>query len=213
MPIEMQTFSCGYIQTNAYLLTDQHRSEAVLIDAPHFVWEEISPVLQEKQCSLVGLLLTHGHYDHMGGAARIQKMGVPVWGHKADKDLYEDPSRMAPYAYPPDLQLEAVEIDNWLVDGQGFELMGERWEVRHTPGHCPGNVFFHLLDHEAVFVGDTLFSGGVGRWDLPGGDGDLLKRMIRERIFTLEDDVMVFPGHGPQTRVGDEKRSNPYVKA
>ena len=118
---------------------------------------------------------------------------------------------MAPYAYPPDIELEPVLIDTWVRDEDSFDLMGLKWEVRHTPGHCPGNVFFYLREHRAVFVGDTLFAGGIGRWDLPGGDGELLKTMIKERIYTLDDEVNVFPGHGSQTQVGHEKRTNPYV--
>ncbi|NEQ70296.1 MAG: MBL fold metallo-hydrolase [Symploca sp. SIO2D2] len=194
------------------MLTDAERGEAVLVDAPHFVKEEIEPELERKQCSLVGLLLTHGHYDHMGGAASIQKMEVPVWGHKDDRDLYEDPARMAPYAYPPGLELEAVHVDHWIDEGDSFELMGLNWKVRHTPGHCPGNVYFYVPQLESVFVGDTLFAGGIGRWDLPGGDGELLQQMIKQRIYSLDEGVKVFPGHGPQTTVGQEKATNPYVQ-
>ncbi|MEM9160411.1 MAG: MBL fold metallo-hydrolase [Verrucomicrobiota bacterium] len=212
MAIDFNVFPCGYIQTNAFLLTDPDRGEAVLIDAPHFVLDEIKPVLEEKGCALVGLLLTHGHYDHMGGAASIQNLGVPLWGHEDDKALYEDPGRMVPYAYPPGIKLEPISIDHWVKDGDSFELMGQKWEVRHTPGHCPGNVFFYLREHSLVFVGDTLFAGSVGRSDLPGGDGELLKRMIEERIYTLDDGVVVMPGHGPHTTVGQERVSNPYVR-
>lgn len=211
MSLELSVLPSGYIQTNAFLLQDKGRGEAVLIDAPHFVWDDVEPLLKASGCKLVGLLLTHGHYDHMGDGARIQAMGIPTYGHKDDELLYSEPSRMSKYAYPPDIKLDPVPIDHWVGEGDKIDLLGQSIEVRHVPGHCPGNVLFYFADLKLAFVGDALFAGSIGRYDLPGGDFSVLEKSIKTRIYTLPDDVQVMPGHGPSTVVGDEKSTNPYV--
>ncbi|MCH6256606.1 MBL fold metallo-hydrolase [Puniceicoccaceae bacterium K14] len=212
MSLELSVLPSGYIQTNAFLLQDRERGEAILIDAPHFVWVDVEPLLKESGCKLVALLLTHGHYDHMGDGCRIQGMGVPTYGHKDDEPLYSNPARMLPYAYPPDIKLDPVPINHWVDDGDTIELLGHKIEVRHVPGHCPGNILFYFPELKSAFVGDALFAGSIGRYDLPGGDFTVLEKSIRERIYTLPDDVEVMPGHGPSTLVGDEKETNPHVR-
>lgn len=209
--MELKILPSGYIETNAFLLIDTERQEAILIDAPHFVWDQVEPILKEKGCRLVALLLTHGHYDHMGDAARIQKLGVATWGHEDDRRLFESPGVMRPYAYPPDMTLDGLTIDRWVGDGDTIELLGRSIEIRHVPGHCPGNILFYFGSLDAAFVGDALFAGGIGRYDLPGGDFETLERSIRERIYTLPDETKVFPGHGPATTVAQEKATNPFV--
>ncbi len=209
--IDLSVFPAGYIETNAFLLCDSERGEALLIDAPHFLWDQVEPKLKEKDCSLSALLLTHGHYDHIGDGARIQKMGIEIYGHEADRHFFENPEIMRPYLYPPDMVLDPMKLDHVVEDGTELELMGQTIEVRHVPGHCPGNVLFYFPNLGAAFVGDALFAGSIGRTDLPGGDFSTLERSIKEKIYTLSDETKVFPGHGPATTVGHEKATNPFV--
>ncbi|MDQ8204509.1 MBL fold metallo-hydrolase [Pelagicoccus sp. SDUM812003] len=213
MNYKLRAYPTGHIQTNAFLLSDPSRGEAVLIDAPHFAWDEIQTALKEDGCELKALLLTHGHYDHIGDAAKIAEKGVPLYGHQADRKMFETPEMMRPYAYPESIELVGFQIDHWVKQGDVLQILGLDCEVRHVPGHCPGNVLFYFESLELAFVGDALFAGSIGRTDLPGGDFNELERSIRERIYTLPEEVTVLPGHGPSTTVGEEKKYNPYVSA
>ncbi len=216
--MKIHVLPAGSIQTNAYLLTAPERGEAVLIDAPEGIWAEIEPILTETKCKLVELWLTHGHWDHMqGGAEIVRATGAKVRAHKDDQMLIETPEIMIEII-GRDMGLEAVKVDTWIGQGDKYSALGVEVEVRHVPGHCMGNVLFHFAGNKdkkaagAAFVGDALFAGSVGRTDLPGGSMKQLERSIREQIYTLPDDTLVFPGHGPRTTVGTEKRSNPYVQ-
>ncbi|HWA86292.1 MAG TPA: MBL fold metallo-hydrolase [Opitutus sp.] len=209
--MKLHVIPAGPIQTNAYLLTAPERGEAVLIDAPENVWAEVEPVLRAEKCRLVALWLTHGHWDHTQGAAEVVRAtGATVLGHPDDRMLFESPEVMSQFM-GEELHLEPVKVDRWVRPGERFEALGRAVEVRHVPGHCPGNVLFYFADLKAAFVGDALFAGSIGRTDLPGGDFETLAQSIRERIYTLPDETVVYPGHGPDTTVGAEKTTNPYV--
>lgn len=211
--MKIHVLPSGPIQTIGYLLTESATGEAVLVDAPGDILERIRPLLAKEGCKLTELWLTHGHWDHTQDAAKVKReTGALVRAHKHDTALIETPEVMKPFLIPG-ISLEPVKIDAFLEPGKSFAALGREVEVRHVPGHCPGNVLFYFADAKAAFVGDALFNGGVGRWDLPGGDFDLLARSIREQIYTLPDDTVVLPGHGPRTTVGDEKASNPFVAA
>lgn len=211
MSIKLRVIPAGALQTNAYLISDTDRKEAALIDAPDGVMEFVGPALEEDGCALTDLLLTHGHYDHIGDAAKIAKKGATVYGHAADKSLFESPQGMQAWVYPPELVLEGFAVNKWVEEGERLEVLGMACEVRHVPGHCPGNVLFYFPDAAIAFVGDALFAGGIGRTDLPGGAFSELENSIRTRIYTLPEETKVLPGHGPQTSVGEEKLHNPFV--
>ena len=211
--VNLHVLPAGPIQTNGYLLTAPERGEAVLIDAPGDVWADVEPILKKEKCRLVELWLTHGHWDHMQGAAEIVRAtGAKTRAHADDRVLYETPQIMEE-RMGRSLGLEPVKIDHWVTQGERFPALGLPVEVRHVPGHCPGNVLFYVAAARVAFVGDALFKSGIGRTDLPGGSFEQLERSIREQIYTLPDETSVCPGHGSATTVADEKASNPYVSA
>jgi len=208
--MKLHVLPAGPISTNAYLLTDAARGEAVLIDAPGEIWAQVAPILEAEKCKLTELWLTHGHWDHTQGAAEVVRAtGANVRAHQADQKLYETPAVMSSFAER--LKLEPVFPDVWVKQGETFSAVGVPFEVRHIPGHCPGNVLFYSTPMRAAFVGDALFAGSVGRTDLPGGSMEVLEDSIRRQIYTLPDETVVYPGHGPDTTVGEEKLNNPYV--
>lgn len=211
--MKLHVLPAGPIQTNAYLLTAPDRGEAVLIDAPAGIWAMISPLLADQKCRLKELWLTHGHWDHTQGAAEVvRESHAQVFAHPDDRIMIEHPETMERFM-GEQLNLEPVHVDRWLVQAERLTALGADVEVRHVPGHCPGNVLFHFPAQRAAFVGDALFAGSVGRTDLPGGSFEVLERAIRTQIYTLPDETVVFPGHGPKTTVGHEKQHNPYVPA
>lgn len=203
----------GPIQTNAYLLTAPERGEAVLIDAPGDVWADVGPILAREKCKLTELWLTHGHWDHtQGGAEVVRETGAKVRAHKDDQVLIETPQVMSAFL-DRGISLEPITVDHWLVQGEVLAALGTTVEVRHVPGHCPGNVLFYFEKSAAAFVGDALFNGSIGRTDLPLGNHEQLLEAIRAQIYTLPGATVVYPGHGEPTTVGREMKTNPYVRA
>ncbi len=208
--VQVFTFELPPLGTNAYLLAAPGRDDAVLIDAPPTAWEAIAPQLAKSQRKLSTVLLTHGHWDHMAGAAECQAAGAAIYAHADDREWIENPMMQA------DFMIEGIEIpparvDHFLKHGQILEVAGLRIEVRHVPGHAPGNVLFYSAEMKAAFVGDVIFAGSVGRADLPGGDWDVLEKSIREQVYTLPGDTVLYPGHGPATTVARERASNRFV--
>ncbi len=210
--MNVHVLPAGPIQTNAYLLSDPSRGEAVLIDAPEGIWAKVEPILAREGCRLSGLWLTHGHWDHTQGAAEVaRESAAPILAHAADKPLIETPEVMRPLILPG-LVVEPSRVTRWVADGETLDALGEKVRVSHVPGHCPGSLMFYFPSAGAAFSGDALFRGGVGRTDLPGGDSALLEKSIRARIYTLPGETTLFPGHGAPTTVGEEKASNPHVR-
>ena len=202
----------GPIGTNAYLMWEDGGKDAVLIDAPPDSRETVESHLAKESLELKELWLTHGHWDHMGGVADFDTGDLEIIGHKDDQVMFEQPGIMSTFAIPG-LELLPVEINQWVEEGDQLNLWGREVEVRHCPGHCPGNVIFWIKTERSCFVGDVIFSGSVGRSDLPGGNFEFLEDSIRSKIYTLPDDTILHPGHGEDTTVVKEKNSNPFVKA
>ena len=210
--MKIACFELGPVATNAFLLWEEGGEDAVLVDAPQGARRAIQPALEEHGLKLTQLLLTHGHWDHMAGAAEVKAQGTETWGHEADRQLFAEPAVMSAFAMPG-MSFDPVEIDHWVGEGDTVEVLGRQAEVRHVPGHCPGNVLFYFEAEKCALVGDAVFAGSIGRTDLPGGDFEVLAKAIRERIYTLPDEVVLLPGHGPSTTVGREKATNPFVPA
>jgi len=211
--VKLHVLPAGPIQTNAYLLTAPERGEAVLIDAPGEVWPAVDAVLRAEKCRLTELWGTHGHWDHtQGGAEVVRRSGAKVRAHADDRALIETPEIMERFL-GESLRLEPLKVGAWVGQGDRLDALGLAFEVRHVPGHCPGNILFYGAALRAAFVGDALFAGSVGRTDLPGGDFEVLEASIRGQIYSLPEETTVFPGHGGRTTVAAEKAGNPYVSA
>lgn len=203
---------CGPIATNAFFISTEDSPEAILVDAPPGLNREIDSLEKQSGKKLAAVLLTHGHWDHMLDAQLVRDRGeIEIYAHPDDRQLIENPEVMASYAMPG-LEWTPATVDHWLTGSETLTLASQEIAVRHVPGHAPGNVLFYFPKAGVAFGGDALFAGGVGRFDLPGGSWEVLEKSIKEQIYTLPEDTVVYPGHGPETTVGQEKQTNPYVQ-
>lgn len=199
------------IGTNAIALINPELKEMVVVDAPAEAYDWACGLVDQHGCKIIALFLTHGHWDHILDAWRFAEAGIPTYGHINDAGMFAEPSRMAAYAMPG-LELKPVKINHWVAQGKRLQLLHTRFEIRHVPGHCPGNILLYLKEHNLAVVGDAIFAGSVGRYDLPGGDFSTLEHSIRTQIYSLPDETTIYPGHGPSTTVSAEKESNPFVR-
>ncbi len=200
----------GLLQENCYLFGCRRTGVAVVID-PGDNARGILRLAQQAGLRIEKIINTHAHFDHVMAVADIKSAtGAPFYLHEADLPiLHELPERVRLWL---DTEIDPLDDpDGFLEHGQIIAVGDEELEVRFTPGHAPGHVVFVHHAGRQVFAGDTLFQGSIGRYDLPGADGPLLLRSIREQLLTLPDDYVVYPGHGPATEIGLEKQSNPYV--
>lgn len=202
---------------NGFVLACERTREAVVIDPGDEV-EELLDVVRTEQFTPVAILLTHAHLDHVSGVGRAKEaLGVPVWLHRDDQPLYE---RAAEQGMMFGIRMEQPPPVDHFYEGDGVWGRFGDYEVRvhHTPGHCPGGVCLEVnrvadpKQLEGLFVGDTLFAGSIGRTDLPGGRHDTLMRSITNVLFRFPDEATVYSGHGPDTTIGRERRSNPFVR-
>ncbi len=196
-------------QQNCSLVWDAH-GRAALID-PGGEAERLLAEVARRGLTVEKLLLTHGHLDHVGAAAALRDaLGVPIVGPQREEQFWLDslPQQAELFGFPP---TPAFVPDQWLDDGDGVDVGSIRFEVLHCPGHTPGHVVFYQPDARLAFVGDVLFKGSIGRTDFPRGNHAALIRAIREKLFSLGDDVRFVPGHGAMSTFGHERRDNPFV--
>lgn len=198
----------GLLQTNCYLVADEATGDAVVID-PADDALAIIRAAQAQNLTIRRILATHGHFDHVLAVNELrERTGAPFSMHWADLNVLQRMQErgllfMGLQLPPP------PQPDSFLEDGEIIEVGGQELHVLFTPGHSPGGLSFYDGDR-AAFVGDCLFAGSIGRTDL-GGDFDMLVRSIREKLFPLGDEVVVYPGHGVTTTIGHERRTNPFV--
>jgi len=208
--LKVETFTLGPLQTNAYLLSvqDGDTERAVIIDPGMNPARLLTRIAGMK---VEAILLTHAHFDHMGGVDETRKAaGCPVYIHDLESDWLTDPRKNGSMRWqdvtPP---LSTDEAEYSLADGQRLELLGLTFKVMHTPGHSPGSVSFLHGNH--LFSGDVLFKLSVGRTDLPGGREVDLYNSIRSKLYVLPPETIVYPGHGGRTTIGFEMANNPYT--
>jgi glyoxylase-like metal-dependent hydrolase (beta-lactamase superfamily II) len=205
----LESFTVGPLACNCTLLGDQETGEAIVIDPGDEVGR-IHRRLTELGLKLKQILITHAHIDHVGGALRLKRLtGAPILLNENDLPLLQMMSMQAAWlgiATP-----ETAPPDEGLSDGQFVGLEHYPAQVLHTPGHTQGSVCLHFAPLKLLVAGDTLFAGSIGRTDLPGGDSEQIIDSIESRLLTLADETRVIPGHGLNTTIGVERRSNPFL--
>lgn len=203
----LESLSVGPLQVNCYVLASGKDPQALIID-PGAETEKIKEALNRHKLKPAFVINTHGHFDHIGSD---DDFSVPVYAHKKDVSLLKDPqlNLSAFFSSPYAVKSEVIALE----DRQRIALRGIELEVIHTPGHTPGGIclFLRQPQKNILFSGDTLFCQGVGRTDYEGASEQVLLKSIKEKLFILPDDTVVYPGHGPSSTIGREKKENPFL--
>nr|MBI1230780.1 MBL fold metallo-hydrolase [Cytophagales bacterium] len=210
--MQLKTFTFNPFMENTYVLFDETKKAVIIDPGCHTKQErmELLDFLKTQGLTPVKLLNTHCHIDHVLGNAFVKSsFDIPLWHHKLEEQILRAvPTYASNYGFP---QYQDSSADHYIADGEVVTFGNQKLETIFVPGHSPGHVVFFHRDTKTCIGGDTLFQGSVGRTDLPGGDSHTLLTSIRERMFSLPDDAVVHPGHGPATTIGEEKLYNPFV--
>ena len=203
----LEQIKVGSMQVNCYILGDDRTRRAAVID-PGDDYDKIKNTLAKKNLKAEIIINTHGHIDHIGVDDRF---GLKIYAHKDELPMLKDEGlNLSAFLLAPfSVKNEVYPLE----DGQDIRLDSIHLKVIHTPGHTPGGISLLLLHpkNKIVFTGDTLFCQGIGRTDFPGASEDVIIKSIKTRLFTLPDDTVVYPGHGPSTTIGAEKKANPFL--
>ena len=208
-------FPAQMYATNCWVLAIGEGSECIVIDpGMPDVSVELAELLKKHRLKPVATLITHGHLDHTFSVVPVcDGYGIPAYIHSEDRNLLSDPSAAITAEFRTMLAgmsfSEPKEVKE-LKSGQEFELVGLKIKAIHSPGHTRGSLMF-LVDEETLLSGDVLFAGSIGRTDLPTGSNTDMQKTLKTKVLTLSDEIKVLPGHGPKTRIGFERKNNPYL--
>ena len=206
--MKVEKFVTGIISTNCYLAINEETKQAVVIDpaaCPSYLMSHI----KSEGLKVEAILLPHGHFDHiMGIDGFLSEFDVPVYVHEDDADAMEDPVLNQSSTYTSGYTFGKAR---YLRDRQTLELAGYTFQVIHTPGHTKGGCCYYVASEDVLFSGDTLFQNSVGRTDFVNSSTSDLVHSVREKLFLLPDDTIVYPGHMGETKIGHEKKYNPFL--
>lgn len=206
--MKVEKFSVGILGTNCYLAIHEETKETVVID-PGGCPKKLLSHIKEEGLKPEAILLTHGHFDHiMGIDGFLEEFPMPVYVHEADKDAMNDARLNQSGTYTAGYTFSDAE---YVKDKEKLTLAGIGFEVIHTPGHTMGCCCYYVPSEDVLFSGDTLFQNSVGRTDFENSSTSALIRSVREKLFLLPDETLVYPGHSAETTIGHEKMHNPYV--
>lgn len=206
-------FECNDFGENTYLIYDQHR--ATIIDPGCVTAEErqlLSSTIAQLELTVEQIVLTHAHIDHVLGLKwAIDRYNVPFYLHADEKTVFMANRQIAQLYHQP--YEETDQAPQYIAESDQVNIAGQVWIILLTPGHSPGSICLYNEETKQLIAGDVLFRDSIGRTDLPGGDYDTLISSIKNKIYPLPNDVIVYPGHGPTTSVGYEKMNNPFIRA
>jgi glyoxylase-like metal-dependent hydrolase (beta-lactamase superfamily II) len=207
--MDVRMFTVGPVAENCFIFRRDGSDKALIVD-PGDEAPRLLKAIDELGVTLDAILLTHTHFDHVGAVAEVARAtGAEVWVPEIEKPVLADINRYQPF--PGIGPFESYDAEHTVAGGEQLELAGFTIDVIHTPGHSPGHVTFAIADERALFSGDVLFQGSVGRTDLPGGDWPTLLESIRKLIDAYPEDTAVYPGHMGTTTLGRERATNPFL--
>ncbi|MDF0727797.1 MBL fold metallo-hydrolase [Cytobacillus sp. S13-E01] len=207
--MKWQRIPLGPLSTNAYILSNEHK-DCVVFD-PGGEAQKLISLLNRQQLKPIAVLLTHAHFDHIGAVDDVRtKFNIPVYIHTNEKKWLGDPSLNGSRFFMGN-EISINDADHLIKEEGTIDVGSFTFEIFHTPGHSPGSVSFYCKAVEAVFSGDALFAGSIGRTDLPGGNSEQLISSIHKKLLTLPEETVVLSGHGPETTIQAEMDDNPFL--
>jgi glyoxylase-like metal-dependent hydrolase (beta-lactamase superfamily II) len=205
-----ETIPVGLLQCNCSILGDENTREAIVIDPGDDI-PQIQQILDRHGLKVTSIIITHAHIDHIAGAHKLKQLtGAPIFYNENDLPLVKMMDVQASWLHMPTPEVAPPDVP--LSDAQTISAGDIKGRVLFTPGHTQGSICLYIPEHSLLLAGDTLFAGSVGRTDLPGGDSRQLIHSIRDQILTLPDATKVIPGHGPDTTIGEERATNPFLQ-